>query len=55
MSHEEVIVSLKDILAYGQDPEVDHETADDILCEFLSELGYDDVVNLYQQVHKWYA
>ena len=55
MSHEEAIISLKDILAYGHDPETDHEEADNILCEFLSELGYDDVVNLFQQVQKWYA
>jgi hypothetical protein len=39
----------------GESPEETHIDADDILCELLSYLGYDDVVNLYQQVDKWFA
>lgn len=37
------------------DPEIHHEDADNVLCELLSYLGYDDIVNLYQQIDKWYA
>ena len=32
-----------------------HITADDILCEFLSELGYKELVEAYLNIPKWYA
>ena len=55
MSHEEALIALESIVNNNNDPEADHEEADTILCEFLSELGYDDIVNLFQQINKWYA
>ena len=55
MSATEAKVCLQDIIDNCQDPEEGHENADNILCELLSELGYDDVVNLYMQVDKWYS
>lgn len=39
----------------NSDIEADHSDADDILCSLLSYLGYDDIVNVYQEVGKWYA
>ena len=32
-----------------------HIEADDILCKILIENGYEDVVNLYECIDKWYA
>lgn len=37
------------------DPEVAHGIADDVLCAFLRTLGYDDIVEAWEQVPKWYA
>lgn len=32
-----------------------HEDADDVLCELLSDLGFEDIVAEWQKVGKWYA
>ncbi len=32
-----------------------HKRADDILCELLTAIGYEDVVKEYEKVGKWYA
>lgn len=50
--------SLIDLISqqnYEHDTERHHEDADEILCKLLSHLGYDDIVNLYCQIDKWYA
>ena len=39
----------------GYDPEVAHGEADNLLCALLRELGFDEVVDLYEKVDKWYA
>lgn len=36
-------------------PEEDHENADDILCDFLRLLGYEELVDVYESVSRWYA
>lgn len=41
--------------AINGDYECAHSDADDILCEMLIELGYQDIIDLYNQVGKWYA
>ena len=38
-----------------RDTEHAHAEADRILCLFLDELGYHDVVYAYRRVDKWYA
>lgn len=58
MSPEEARRELENIINiqnYEHDTEQHHMDADDTLCELLSYLGYDDIVNLYQQVDKWFA
>jgi len=41
---------------YGSwDIEVAHSRADDLLCEILLEHGYDEVVEIFKNMHKWYA
>ena len=37
------------------DIEVAHYEADDVLVELLSNLGFDDIVNEYAKINKWYA
>lgn len=40
---------------YGGDPEAAHGCADDLLCETLCELGYGEMVEEFNKIHKWYA
>lgn len=35
--------------------ETDHEYSDDTLCQLLLDLGYEDVVEAYKKVPKWYS
>lgn len=37
------------------DIEIVHARADDMLCELLTQLGYEKTVEAYQKVPKWYA
>lgn len=37
------------------DTEESHAKADCILCELLEELGYTELVKMYNNVPKWYA
>jgi hypothetical protein len=37
------------------DTEVAHASADIVLCELLTALGFDDVVKQYNKIDKWYA
>jgi hypothetical protein len=37
------------------DPEVAHGDADDVLCELLRSLGFNEVVDVWEKAPKWYA
>lgn len=37
------------------DTEVNHIEADDLLCNLLVDLGYQEVVDAYDKIDKWYA
>lgn len=39
----------------NHDPETSHMEADQILCEFLTALGYGELVKIYEELDKWYA
>jgi hypothetical protein len=54
LAREKAIKELKKEQRNG-DTEVAHCYADDILCELLTGLGFKDVVDEYNKVHKWYA
>lgn len=54
MTREEAIAKLKDLQKSG-DTEAAHGDADQIICDLLSELGYQDVVEQWDKVDKWYA
>jgi hypothetical protein len=54
MTREKAIARLKEQQNDG-DIEAAHGNADNILCDFLRSLGYEDVVKEYLEVPKWYA
>ncbi len=53
MTREQAISELKKAQGNG-DIECAHADADDILCDLLRALGYDDVVDEWMEVDKWY-
>ena len=54
MNHEMALAAMKEAAA-NDDTEAAHGNADDVLCDFLSSLGYTDLVDEYHKVKKWYA
>ena len=51
---EQAIAALRK-LKESTDAEEAHIEADDILCEVLSHLGYDEVVDAYNDIEQWYS
>lgn len=51
---DEAIQELKK-LQKTYDTEANHVEADEILCELLKELGFEDVVEQYNKIKKWYS
>ena len=39
----------------NDDTEGAHVIADILLCELLKELGYEEVINIYDKIKKWYG
>jgi len=54
MDREEAINELKQWQAHD-DTEIEHLRADEVLCDLLISLGYQDVVDEWKEVGKWYA
>lgn len=54
MTKEELKAELRD-LAHDADTVRAHGRADDAVMEFLKTLGHEDVVELYEEIEKWYA
>lgn len=50
----EAIEKMKECVNNG-DTEVAHLDADAVLCDVLTQLGYKELVDLYEKVKKWYA
>ena len=46
---------IKEINVGDGDKERDHGEADELLCGLLRELGYQEVVDEYNNIEKWYA
>lgn len=42
-------------LQAARDPEIAHEQADRILCEFLRAIGHRDVADEFDAVERWYG
>lgn len=53
MSEEEVIERIK-CKCFTGNSEEDHENADYILCDFLRVLGYEELVDIYESVSRYY-
>ena len=54
MNEAEAIKLLK-VEQKNVDMQAAHMQADRILCQLLQNFGYDDVVDEYDKVRKWYA
>ena len=54
MSPEDALIELLKLKGES-DIETAHSEADDILCGVLIGLGYDDLVQAYNDIEKWYA
>lgn len=44
-----------DRCAKSDNTEMAHYEADELLCKFLVECGYDELVDKFDNVNKWYA
>ena len=42
-------------ISSDDDEEMAHINADNLLCEVLRKLGFGELVNVYERVHKWYS
>lgn len=51
---ERAVAALKKLQGPG-DTESMHSLADKVLCDLLIELNFDDVVEEWQKIEKWYA
>jgi hypothetical protein len=54
----QAIYKLKSIRApidRGYNPEESHIDADDLMCEVLEQLGYQEGVKIFRHADKWYA
>jgi hypothetical protein len=54
ISREDAVFALK-ALQTGGDIEIEHAEADEILCRLLKTLGFDEVVDEWWKIDKWYA
>lgn len=54
MNRNKALQKLKE-LQESQDTEGAHYGADEVLCDLLHFLGYDDVIEEYHKIGKWYA
>lgn len=55
MTKTEIKKKLITLQKNGGDIEQNHQEADKILCDFLIEIGYSDIVKEYNKIEKWYA
>lgn len=53
MTPEEFLTRMKE-LADREYVEIEHETADALLCEVLTSLGYGEGVKVYNAMPKWH-
>lgn len=49
------VLRMRALQGHDGDTEIQHQMADEILCEVLLSLGCDHIVNEWRKVHKWYA
>lgn len=49
------IVDEMEELQYYRDKEQGHWLADQLLCKFVRDLGYDELIDAFEDIDKWYA
>lgn len=54
MDEKEIVAKLQEFQEMGN-TELAHIFADDLLCKFLKELGYEAVAVEFDKVPKWYS
>lgn len=54
MTKQEVKAKLRELAKWG-DTEIAHIEADKAIMDFLTQLGHEDVVKLFDKIDKWYA
>lgn len=55
MTPEEFKLKMQTILTKYDDPESVHFKMDELMCEVLTELGYNDGVKVFENTEKWYS
>lgn len=57
--HAEFLVALRILASKAEDntsePEYDHIKADQLICKMLEQMGYRDIVEMYNRIPKWYS
>ena len=55
MTPDEAVEAINKIIADSRgDQELSHYAADVLLCDILSELGYTKLIEIYNNMDKWY-
>ncbi len=54
MTKEQALAEMRNLMDLA-DVEIAHSEADDVLCEVLRGLGYDELVDAFEDLPKWYA
>lgn len=52
--HEKYLTKFKE-KCLSVDIEINHSNAEDILCELLEDLGYNELITEFKKLEKWYA
>ncbi len=42
-------------LSKGDRPESDHISANNLMCELLTKLGYGEGIEIFEEINKWYS
>ena len=56
MTKDEFLTAMLELYdQYNDDPEAFHSSADDLMCDLLVGLGYEDGIKVFDSADKWYA
>ena len=55
VNHTDICIALRELHCSSDDTEAAHAMADKLLCDMLERLGYNEVVDAYKIIDKWYA
>lgn len=55
-SYDDMLSEMRECVELSkEDEETAHEKGDEILCQLLREVGYDEIVDEWELIRKWYA